>query len=69
MIIHLTAARKNDRGQVELAYGHTRLAALRECFPGTHEIDVTVEKRSDGEMLQIMVRENANDPSRTNVSV
>lgn len=61
-------ARQNAEGDIEIAYGHHRLAALRAMYPETHEVRLTVKQLSDARMLQIMARENM-DEWRTNASV
>jgi hypothetical protein len=43
-------------GYVELAFGHTRLAAAKQA--GLAEIPITIRPMTDGEMLMRMAREN-----------
>jgi hypothetical protein len=45
-------------GELEIAYGHHRLAALKDLFPGTQKFDWRVKKLSDAKMIQIMAAEN-----------
>lgn len=47
-----------DNGKPEVAYGHHRLAALREEYGSSHKIDLIVRKLPDEAMVQIMAREN-----------
>ncbi len=46
-------------GKYQIAYGHNRLQALKEMYPGSMEFDWHVRKLSDTEMIQMMARENA----------
>lgn len=50
-------ARRKD-GQVQIAYGHHRLTALKELYPGTHEISLITKTLDDGHMIKIMANEN-----------
>jgi hypothetical protein len=45
-------------GELEIAYGHHRLAALKDLFPGTQKFDWRIKKLSDAKMIQIMAAEN-----------
>ncbi|MEK6277745.1 MAG: ParB/RepB/Spo0J family partition protein [Actinomycetota bacterium] len=45
-------------GKVEIAYGHHRLAALKEEYGPNHKIELIVRELPDEVMLQIMAREN-----------
>lgn len=45
-------------GQVEIAYGHHRLLALRELYDGEHEVNLIPKKLDDAMMLKIMANEN-----------
>ena len=55
-------ARKAPNGKgIEIAYGHHRLTALREMFPGTKEFDFIVRDLTDTDMLKIMAHENLDD--------
>lgn len=45
-------------GGAEIAYGHHRLAALREKYGSAHEIDLIILDLDDAAMLQIMASEN-----------
>lgn len=45
-------------GGVEIAYGHHRLAALREEYGPSQDIALLIKSLSDEQMLQIMAREN-----------
>lgn len=47
---------KGKTTQVELGYGHHRAEALR--LLKIDEVEITIEDRTDAEMLQIMAREN-----------
>ena len=53
-------ARKAN-GKMELAYGHHRLAALREEYPPSHQIDLPIRALSDEQMLKIMARDNMDE--------
>jgi ParB/RepB/Spo0J family partition protein len=46
-------------GVYEIAYGHHRLAALREL--GIKEVDIPVRKLEDATMIRIMANENLDD--------
>jgi ParB/RepB/Spo0J family partition protein len=48
--------RKNRKGEIEIAFGHHRLMALRKA--GIEEIDITIRNYSDHEMLKMMADEN-----------
>lgn len=52
--------RKVD-GKVQIAYGHHRLVALRELFPGDHTVDLIIRDLDDTAMLKIMARENMDE--------
>jgi len=58
-------ARMGEDGKPELAYGHHRLEALKQLFPGTHEVSLIIRKLTDAQMIQIMAREN-NESFKTN---
>ena len=45
-------------GKAEIAYGHHRLAALREVFRPDDEVQLIVRSLDDATMLKIMAREN-----------
>ena len=51
---------RRHNGHIECAYGHHRLAALRNAkgFGPNFKIDVTIKDLSDADMLRIMYREN-----------
>jgi flagellar biosynthesis GTPase FlhF len=49
---------RSRNGKAEIAYGHHRLAALKEEFGPNHKVDLIVRKLSDETMIQIMAREN-----------
>lgn len=51
-------ARKTKEGEIQIAYGHHRIDALRKDNPGTHEIDVILKDLTDEDMLKIMASEN-----------
>jgi len=59
-------ARKNKDGDIEIAYGHHRLVALKEALGPNAEIDLPVRPLEDEDMLKIMANENetmfAHDP-------
>lgn len=55
-------------GKLQIAYGHHRLAALKEVYPGTQAFDWRVRTLTDGEMIQIMARENS-ETYRMNAAV
>jgi hypothetical protein len=59
-------ARKNAKGQVEIAYGHHRLEALKGL--GIEEVDIPVRGLSDAQMLKMMAEENL-DQWRPNTTV
>jgi hypothetical protein len=50
-------ARKKD-GEVELAYGHHRIEAMKEIFGPEHEIEIPVKDLSNEQMIRRMSREN-----------
>lgn len=55
-------ARKSPNGKgIEIAYGHHRLTALREMYPGTKEFDFILRDLEDTDMLKIMAHENLDD--------
>ena len=51
---------RRHNGRIECAYGHHRLAALRNAkgFGPNFKIDVAIKDLSDADMLRIMYREN-----------
>jgi hypothetical protein len=51
-------ARLSKDGRPELAYGHHRLAAIRELYGDDHEIDLIVQDVSDLTMARIMADDN-----------
>ena len=51
-------ARLNEDGSCELSHGHHRVHAMREMFPGDHEVELIIKDLSDETMLQMMAREN-----------
>lgn len=53
-------ARKKD-GKFQLAYGHHRLAALKQVFHPTHEVDIPIKDLPDAIMIQVMANENLDD--------
>lgn len=57
----------------QIAFGHNRLAALKEVYGKNHEIPLTIEDRSDADFLKMMELENSeeygNDVSSTIQSV
>ena len=44
--------------EIQLAYGHHRLEALKNIYGGNFEIDIAVKKINDETMFKIMVNEN-----------
>jgi len=50
-------ARLTD-GKAEIAYGHHRLAALREIYEPKHKIELIIRDLDDAQMIKIMAREN-----------
>jgi len=48
-------------GDIQIAYGHHRLAALKQVKNPTDEIDIPVKELSDALMIKIMANENNND--------
>jgi flagellar biosynthesis GTPase FlhF len=50
-------ARARD-GKAEIAYGHHRLAALKEEYGPNHQVELIIRKLGDELMIQIMAREN-----------
>lgn len=57
---------RKEGGEIQIAYGHHRLAALKKAR--VREIDIEVRKLSDADMLKIMARENMEEWT-TSVSV
>lgn len=53
---NIVARPKN--GKVEIAYGHHRLAALKEFYGPNEDINLIVRKLDDSTMLKMMAREN-----------
>lgn len=45
-------------GKVQIAYGHHRLAALKDEYGANHKVELIVRDLPDDVMLQIMAREN-----------
>jgi hypothetical protein len=52
----------------EIAYGHHRLAALKEEYGDEYEIEITIQELSNAEMFRMMADENA-DEWVTNVAL
>jgi hypothetical protein len=50
-------SRKNGK-KYQIAYGHLRLAAIREVFKPTDEVDIPVKELDDATMIRIMANEN-----------
>jgi hypothetical protein len=50
--------RPGPAGTVEIAYGHHRLAALRESYGEDHAVEIVVRDLSNDDMLRMMAREN-----------
>jgi hypothetical protein len=63
-----TIVGREVNGRLEIAFGHHRLAALREIYSSSEEFDWRVKKLSDAEMIQMMSREN-NETYATNSAV
>jgi len=53
-------ARKQG-SKYQIAYGHHRLAAIREVMKPTDEVDIPVKELTDALMLKIMANENMDD--------
>jgi hypothetical protein len=53
-------SRKNGK-KFQIAYGHHRLAAIREVFKPTDEVDIPVKELDDATMLKIMANENMDE--------
>jgi len=53
-------ARKSN-GEIQIAYGHHRLEALKKVMKPTDEIEVPIKDLTDALMIQIMAKENDND--------
>lgn len=47
-----------SNGKAEIAYGHHRLAALKEEYGPNQKVDLLIRNLSDDSMIQIMAREN-----------
>lgn len=53
--------RENEKGEIELVYGHHRLEAVKKVYGENHKISIkvySVEEFSDEKMLLDMIREN-----------
>ena len=50
-----------SNGEIQIAYGHHRLEALKKVMKLTDEIEVPIKDLSDAIMIQIMAKENDND--------
>lgn len=50
--------RKNKDGEIEIAYGHHRLVALKEALGPNAEVEINTRPLSDEDMLKIMANEN-----------
>jgi ParB-like chromosome segregation protein Spo0J len=53
-------ARKED-GQIQIAYGHHRLAALKKAMKPSDSVDIPVKPLDDATMLKIMANENMDE--------
>lgn len=53
-------ARKQN-GSFQIAYGHHRLAAIREIMKPTDEVDIPIKELSDALMIKIMANENMDE--------
>lgn len=60
-------ARKKE-GEIQIAYGHHRLVALRKVMKPTDEVDIPIRSLDDATMLKIMANENM-DEWKTNPTV
>jgi len=49
---------RKQNGKFQIAYGHHRLAAIREIFKPTDEVDIPVKELDDATMIKIMANEN-----------
>lgn len=49
---------RERNGKFQIAYGHHRLAALREVMKPTDEVDIPVKELDDATMIKIMANEN-----------
>jgi len=56
---NILARKKN--GKYQIAYGHHRLAAIREVFKPMDEVDIPVKDLDDATMIKIMANENMDD--------
>jgi len=54
-------ARELPDGTAEIAYGHHRLEALRREFGEDYEVELIIKELTDEKMLDIMIRENAEE--------
>ena len=54
-------ARDAGNGQIEIAYGHHRMVALRNLYPDTQEFDFILKKIDDTNMCKIMAHENMDE--------
>ena len=59
---------RKENGQIQIAYGHHRLLALRKVMKGTDEVDIPIKSLDDANMLKIMANENM-DEWKTNPAV
>lgn len=53
-------ARQID-GEIQIAYGHHRLTALRRLMDPEDEVDIPVKELDDATMIKIMANENMDD--------
>lgn len=53
-------ARKSN-GEIQIAYGHHRLEALKKVMKPTDEVEVPIKDLTDALMIQIMAKENDDD--------
>jgi hypothetical protein len=58
-------ARRNNAGQLEIAFGHHRIAAAKFALGENHEAQFEVGEFSDLEMLRMMAHENADVYARS----
>jgi hypothetical protein len=54
---------RDHNGQIQIAYGHHRLTALREIYgeDSDFEVDIPVKDISDADMIKIMAKENMDE--------
>jgi polyhydroxyalkanoate synthesis regulator phasin len=60
---------RNKDGQVQIAYGHHRLTALREALSWDTEVDIPIKDLPDSTMIQIMANENMQEYSTSPATI